>query len=185
MVIADATGGRRRRYDDLDALSGRKRSGQERGFFGDPLACRIRDELGEPITPMKVGKWKVSRSQPERVSRKASPGRLMQISVTSSRDSSGCNTRKVSASDEIWAACTNVLGVGLGAVSMDACSASHCEFRPSRVSRRGVQGVDTAKIDIACDQDFNAIALRLLDGGRNIERPSQHLGRDIARGGGI
>ena len=160
-MIATQPGGRRRRQHDLDALAARERGGEERRFLIDPLARGVRDELREPPAPVEIGKRRAARArQPARVSRKASPGRLMQSSVTSGSSRAAAAARAASSS-----------------------SAERRALRPHSRRHRGsrvsvcapAKLIDGPEIQIARDEHLDAIALGLGDGRRDVDGALQDL----------
>ena len=100
MVIATQPGAGRRRQHDLDALAGGERGGEERRFLIDPLAGRVRDELRQPPAPVEIRKRQRLPLPALSGLDERPPGRLMQSSVTSLRESNGRSARSVSSSAE-------------------------------------------------------------------------------------
>src|ERR1700758_3932724 len=114
----------------------RSPEGREAEGRGDSSSTRWRVVFATSFASLrhqsKSANGSASRRQPSRVSRKATPGRLMQRSVTSLLESNGRSERSVSSSAEVEA----------------ATSASF-----------GLEFIDGAEVKIAGDQDLDAIAL--------------------------
>src|SRR5579859_225415 len=91
---------------------------------------------------------------------KASPGRLIQSSVTSGFARSGLKDRSVS--------CRADASTALFVAGGD-----------------GTEFIDGPEIQIAGDQHLNSIAVLFHYRGRNIDRAFEYLGHDPGRGGGV
>src|SRR5688572_20183484 len=103
----------------------------------------------------KSAKGSGSQRQPQRVSTKLSPGRLMHTSVTSGLPRIGRNARSVSSSADISAAVLTAAG-------------------------NWTQLIHRSEIKIACRQHLDTIAVFLHDGRRNVDGALEHLGHDVA-----
>src|SRR5665213_599669 len=113
-----------------------------------------------------------SRRQPELVSMKASPGRFTHSSVTSGSSRKRCIARSVSASAEFC-------GHAALRTGRTACSAAR---KPALSLAAGMPKlIHTGEIDIARDQNLNAIAVVLANRGRNAQGVLEDFGRDILR----
>src|SRR5437016_2255194 len=107
---------------------------------------------------------------------KASPGRLMQSSVTAWSLKIGRRARRVRSSAEI--SCTAGGRRAAASSGREACQDSGLSTGFS-----GAKLINAPKVEIARDQHLDAIAVCLGHGRRNIDRGLQHLGHDVARGG--
>src|SRR6202021_176134 len=138
----------------------RSPEGSEADRRGDSSSMRWRVEFStnfaSRLHQSKSANGTSWRSQPARVSTNAMPGWLIQSSVTSLRDKSGRSARKLSSSAE-------VLTVGAS-------------------TRGGFKLIHRPEIQISRHQHLNPIALRLGDGGRDVDRAFQDFRHDILRG---
>src|SRR6267154_784658 len=98
---------------------------------------------------------------------KASPGRLMQSSVTAWSLRIGRKARKVRSSAEVSCTAGGSRAMGLS---------TGCNWPKL---------IHAPKIEVARDQHLDAIAIRLGDGGRDSDCRFQHLSSDLRGGRGV
>src|ERR1022692_866107 len=117
-----------------------------------------------------------SRRQPVVVSMNASPGRFTHSSVTFGSSRKRCIVRSVKPSAE----CS-----GFAAASA-ASGALSTALAPALLLAAGTaELINASEIDIARDQDLDAITVILAHRGYNAQRALEHLGRDILRCRGV
>src|SRR6266404_1735519 len=135
--------------------------GSEAERSGDSSSTRWRVELATSFASLrhqsKSAKAMASRRQPSWVSRKATPGWLMQSSVTSCRESKGRSARRFRSRAEA------VPAMGASMIC-------------------GFELIDGPEVEISGNEHLNAIALGFGNGRRDIDGALQHLRHDVLRG---
>src|SRR6202035_2017506 len=141
----------------------RSPEGSEADRSGDSSSMRWRVEFATNFASLlhqsKSANGTSCRSQPSRVSTNATPGWLIQSSVTSLRDKSGRSARKLSSSAEVLTAGDSTRG--------------------------GFKLIHRPEVQIPGHQYLNPIPLRLGDGWRGVDRAFQDFRHDILGGRGI
>src|ERR1700733_2508512 len=132
--------------------------GRDADSSGEEASIRCRVEFAASLArrwhQSKSAKRSVSQRQPALVSTKASPGRLIQISVTLGSASKGRSARSVKPRED------------------------SSTFKTISVCLEFIHG---AEVEVTSHKHLNTVTLVLDNGRCDIERALQHLGHDVNR----